>query len=162
MRYWYPRFDGVDLLGLRVGGPGLGNLLLTWARCHVKASAFGEPVIRPTWPQLKIGPLLRREADVRWYGDLFSPSPFELGGLRRAWLLLRADRVSEQAKPSLRFGGRDGWLGPRVLHGGSGRVQDLGKRCHRGEMCPAHLNSVSSRISGQRIPFTPSRYAAGW
>jgi hypothetical protein len=78
-----------------MGGPGLGNLLFPWARSHVLAAMNGGVVIRPTWPQLKIGPLLRREADLRWYGHLFARNAAEVSGLARAWLLLRASRVDE-------------------------------------------------------------------
>lgn len=95
MKYWYPRFDGRDLLLFRIGGPGLGNLLFPWARSHVLAAQNGGVVIRPTWPQLKIGPLLRREVDLRWYGNLFARDAAEVSGLARVRLLLRAPRVDE-------------------------------------------------------------------
>lgn len=95
MNYWFPRFDGLDLLLFRIGGPGLGNLLLTWAKCHIRSETLGGRVIRPTWPQIKVGPILRRERDVRWYGDLFCASEHEVGGSERLRLLGRLPRVTE-------------------------------------------------------------------
>lgn len=103
MNYWLPRFDGLDLLVFRVGGPGLGNLLLTWAKCHVRAELQGGRVIRPTWAQLKIGPILRRESDLRWYGNLFRASPYELTGRERIRALSRLPRteVPNPTRPSI-------------------------------------------------------------
>ena len=69
--YVYIDLGGKDLCLLRVGGPGLGNLLFPWARGIVAAKKYDAIPIWPTWPQLKIGPYIRRERDKRNYTDTF-------------------------------------------------------------------------------------------
>ena len=95
MHYCYAKFNGLDLLCLRVGGPGLGNLLFPWARAKLLAKMCGYHFISPTWPQLKIGPALRREFDSRNYVGIFKPLPEEVHGLRRFFVLLTHRRISE-------------------------------------------------------------------
>ncbi len=86
--YEYASLHGIDLLLLRVGGVGLANLLFPWARACVAAQRDGTRLIRPTWPQLKIGPLLRGEADPRAYRRVMRPLPDEITGAQRLALLL--------------------------------------------------------------------------
>ncbi len=70
---------------------GLGNKLFPWARCRVFSLAYGIPMIAPTWTQVQLGPLLRRDRDARMYGDLFkSGPPGYVSGLRRVWMRLNA------------------------------------------------------------------------
>lgn len=95
MVYCYPRLIGHDYLLFRVLGRGLGNLLFPWARALVHAQANGCRLITPTWPQLRIGPWLRRESDTRMYPRLFQRVPDSLSGARRLATLLRAPRVPE-------------------------------------------------------------------
>jgi hypothetical protein len=71
MRYWRPKFDGVDCSFFRLGGPGLGNLLFPWARAHLMQHKFGGKVLRPVWGQIKLGPILRNEPDKRSYFGQF-------------------------------------------------------------------------------------------
>lgn len=174
MRYWYPRFDGVDLLGLRLGGPGLGNLLLTWARCHVKAARWGEPVLRPTWAQLKAGPLWRRERDLRWYGHLFGDSAHEMCGWQRAAVLMRARRVDEAcgARPAAVAGDRpvvvevrglDGLFDELIGHhelivqrlGATVKPQMLSHSVHRPDAIAVHV-----RLGDFSAPVGPTDMAA--
>jgi hypothetical protein len=54
-------------------------------------------MLATTWAQVKIGPLLRREADLRTYHNLFRHRPDEITGLRRLWL--RAS-VTEREEPT--------------------------------------------------------------
>lgn len=68
---FYPRFSDRDFHLLRSPGPGLGNLLFPWARAQLLARAYNGRLIAPTWRNIKLGPLLRRENDLRTYGDLF-------------------------------------------------------------------------------------------
>lgn len=71
MRYVIARFPGMNLGWLRVGGPGLGNLLFVWARALVRATQTDADLVPPVWHQIKVGPLLRRERDLRTYVDVF-------------------------------------------------------------------------------------------
>lgn len=74
---WFaiPRFDGIDLGFLRLGGPGLGNLLFPWARAYSSAKDLGGQLVWPSWSSLKPARLLRGDADMRWYSGLFQPPP---------------------------------------------------------------------------------------
>jgi hypothetical protein len=95
--YAYACLSEPDLLLFRVGGPGLGNLMFTWARALLYCAKFDATPIWPTWLQLKIGPWLRGERDKRSYGDLFLPPPRYVRGLEKAWILMNAVRFDERA-----------------------------------------------------------------
>lgn len=77
-----------------VGTYGLAHSLLAWARCRLWCDDAGKPMLAPSWlhVQHRIGPLLRRERDNRQYHRLFH-FPGYVTGLRRLWLLARAQRV---------------------------------------------------------------------
>jgi hypothetical protein len=96
MVFCYPKLSEWDALYFRLGGPGLGNLLFPWARAKLLARQHGYQFVAPTWPQLKVGPLLRGEFDSRSYFSLFKTQPDDLTGLRRLWVLLTCKRVSEE------------------------------------------------------------------
>ena len=96
MAFAYPLFEKYDLGVVRLLGPGLGNLLFPWARAVVACDRDGLTLIDPTWPSIKVGPLLRGEADLRFYGSLFRPAPHSVSGLRKLMLLLGSRRVSEE------------------------------------------------------------------
>jgi hypothetical protein len=64
-------FPGWNLGFFRIGGPGLGNLLFIWARAFARSLETGAVLIDPVWHQLKVGPILRRERDLRTYLDVF-------------------------------------------------------------------------------------------
>ncbi len=119
--YAYPLLGGMDFPGMRIGGPGLGNLLLPWARCQVAAERHGWTRIAPTWPQVKAGPILRGETDWRTYVGLFRTAPGEVAGLRKFLLLRGGRRVAESAAGDGRvpeggrvvvFEGLEGGFGP--------------------------------------------------
>lgn len=74
-RYVIPRFPGLDLGWVRIGGSGLGNLLFVWARALVRSIETGAELVSPVWHQIKIGPWLRGEADKRSYLDVFPLRP---------------------------------------------------------------------------------------
>ena len=92
------------MLFLRVGGPGLGNLLFPWARAKLLAKRCSYHFISPTWPQLKIGPALRGEFDSRNYVGIFKPLPEEVHGLRRFFVLLTHRRISEYCHDQAKAG----------------------------------------------------------
>jgi hypothetical protein len=74
---------------------GLGNRLMPWARACVYAQAHGLAMLAPQWSQLKIGPLLRGEKDLRLYHNLFQRHPQHIGGLKAAWLKRSAAPLPE-------------------------------------------------------------------
>jgi len=95
VKYCYPRLSALDFLAFRLLGPGLGNLLFPWARALVLSQQHGLQRIAPTWPQLKIGTVLRREADPRHYAGLFHAADDELQGAGRLARLCLSRRVPE-------------------------------------------------------------------
>lgn len=94
--YAYCAFAGRDLAFVRLLGPGLGNLLFPWSRFHVTKRVLGVPGIAPTWPQIKIGPFLRRDHDLRGYAGLFLPAPDDIVGSRRVLLITLGRRIGEE------------------------------------------------------------------
>lgn len=95
--YSFAHLGGRHLGLFRLGGTGLGNMLLPWARYRIATNKFNLTPLAPTWEQAKLGPLLRRERDLRHYAGLFQPLPGEIKGIKK-WLTLRvARRVSEDS-----------------------------------------------------------------
>lgn len=74
---------------------GLGNRLFPWARCRVFSHVHHVPMLRPTWAQLKIGPFLRGESDLRLYLHWTKTVPTEIGGIRKIWVRLIAQELPE-------------------------------------------------------------------
>ncbi len=91
-----PCLGGQELFLFRLAGGGLGNMLFPWARAHVWAKEQEAAVLCPTWPQLKLGPALRRERDLRTYAFQFHPAPDEVTGIERTLALAVCEQVSEQ------------------------------------------------------------------
>jgi len=87
--YAYPRLSKTDLLAFRIGGAGLGNLLLTWARCRSASHKNGWQMIWPTWPSIKPKNLRVNPYDVRFYGRLFKAPEDVIAGVKKPLLLLR-------------------------------------------------------------------------
>jgi len=78
----------------KLSAAGLGNLLFPWGRCEIFRARHGLPMLAPRWTYAKIGPLLRREKDKRYYTGLFTRTGY-VGGLKKWWLLKRAERIAE-------------------------------------------------------------------
>jgi len=93
----YPHLGGRDCLLFRIGGPGLGNLLFPWARALLASKTYGYKRIFPTWPQIKVGPFLRQERDLRCYSTLFAPIDDEISGIAKAHLLVVGRFAPEDA-----------------------------------------------------------------
>lgn len=98
MNYVYPKLSEKDLGFIRLGGAGLGNILFTYARALVFARDYDCQFIWPAWPSIKLGPILRREMDKRFYNDLFDNRSGAVGGLRKLWLLAVKKRLPESKK----------------------------------------------------------------
>ncbi len=97
--YAWPRLSKTDLLLFRIGGNGLGNLMLTWARCLAESERRGWRMIWPTWPSFKPKNWRVNPYDHRTYTDLFTPTERYVTGWRKPWLLVRHRRVKEPAAP---------------------------------------------------------------
>jgi hypothetical protein len=102
----YPRLGlrppfGYDINWFRLGGVGLGNLLLTWARAEVLAKQFSLPILAPAFSQLCLGPIRRRERDWRTYNGMFQRDPNFIYGITRLWYLLKTKRIAESEISSI-------------------------------------------------------------
>src|ERR1017187_3797326 len=111
----------IELPFIRLGGAGLGNLLVTWARAVGVSKQYSLRLMYPTWPSLKIGRYIRRERDKRLYADLFHANRRYTHGFEKYMNLLMLPRVTEEAfrnspekylqSPHLiRFTGMDGFF----------------------------------------------------
>ena len=65
--YHYPLLSSLDIGLIRAPGPGFGNLLFPIGRALQEAKNKKEVFVRPTMLNLKIGPLIRMEKDLRLY-----------------------------------------------------------------------------------------------
>jgi hypothetical protein len=93
--YVYPALGGdysFDFGLFRIGGPGLGNCLLSWARASVAADTFGLRRVSPAWPSCKIGRLLRGDHDKRFFADLFHSEPDAVDGAGKLMILATCKR----------------------------------------------------------------------
>jgi hypothetical protein len=61
---------------------GLANRLFPWARCLVFSHKNNIPMLMPTWSQIRIGPLLRKERDQKFYHNLFKNNGSYVSGIR--------------------------------------------------------------------------------
>ena len=122
MYYSYAKLSKYDLGVLRLRGTGLGNLLLPWARFVVATRNYGLTPISPTWVQVKVGTLLRNEADKRFYNGMFRTPRGQISGWKKLHLLSTLPRISEveflsgekggSRKKLVVFQGSKGWFSP--------------------------------------------------
>lgn len=92
----YPRLSKTDLLFIRIGGNGLGNLMFTWARALAAAERHGWGIVWPTWGSFKPKNWRVNPYDHRTYTDLFRPTPRYVSGWRKPWRLARGRWIGEQ------------------------------------------------------------------
>ncbi len=123
--YAYPRLSTADLWFMRLGGNGLGNLLITWARCIASARRHGWQVIWPTWFSYKAKNWRLNPYDVRTYSDLFRPTDAYVTWPGKPWRLMRAratpeSLVERDIKPGsvVQFRGMQGFFAPFVADHG--------------------------------------------
>lgn len=105
-------------------------MLFPWARAEVFGSRYGLKMLAPRWVQPKVGPLLRREKDLRFYAGLFDNTRGGyVGGLRRAVILARGNQVPQDESDAFMAGrgpvhrthivvfkGWEGWFAGLVSH----------------------------------------------
>ncbi len=67
-----PYFGEFEILNLvRIGGPGLGNLLFPLSRAYIYSLKYKSEILPPIWPSLKPGAFIRGEKEKRGYTDIF-------------------------------------------------------------------------------------------
>ena len=74
--YHYPLLSSPDIGFIRAPGPGLGNLLFPITRALQAAKIKEEIFVPPTMFNLKIGPLVRQEKNLRFYNKEFKKRSF--------------------------------------------------------------------------------------
>jgi hypothetical protein len=93
--YAFPRLSKTDLLFVRIGGNGLGNLMFTWARCLAASRRNDWRMIWPTWQSFKPKNWRVNPYDHRTYSDLFQPNERYITGWRKPWNLARRRWIPE-------------------------------------------------------------------
>ncbi len=92
----YPRLSKTDLLCIRIGGNGLGNLMFTWARALAASERYGWRLIWPTWGSFKPKNWRVNPYDHRSYTDLFRPTRRYVSGWRKPLFLARYRWIAEK------------------------------------------------------------------
>ena len=86
IKYTFASLGKLESIGLRVGGAGLGNILIPWATALVYAKKHKLLRIQTTWRTIKLGTFIRKERDKRMYLDLFTREE-GVSGIRKFFLL---------------------------------------------------------------------------
>jgi hypothetical protein len=86
-----------------IGSTGLGNRLLPWARCVIYARSHGVPMLVTRWTQLPVGSLRRRDAEPRFYANLFIRRDNDVCGWRRTYIRMQAKKLPEPANLSANY-----------------------------------------------------------
>lgn len=101
MIYVYPKFRSRIDIGIRIGGMGLANCLLVYARALCLAKKLNAQMIAPTWEQFNVGTYLRQESDKRHYFNIFKKEG--MSGWKKYFLLNSLKRVSENELSAIEY-----------------------------------------------------------
>lgn len=93
--YVFAKLVKYEFSFFRFGGGGLGNHLFPWARSVVAAEKYGLKSIEPTWFGIRVGSIIRKESDLRFYGDLFINQNSSICGFKKFLLLIFFKKISE-------------------------------------------------------------------
>lgn len=91
----FAQLSKIDLYFTRLFGSGLGNILFPWARSVVSARKYGLQLIVPTWLNLRVGSIIRKENDLRFYSDLFINANNDISGFKKIFILLSFKKIQE-------------------------------------------------------------------
>jgi hypothetical protein len=94
--YIFAKLGKFEFLFTRFFGSGLGNILFPWARSVVAAKKYGLQCIEPTWLNLRVGSIIRKESDLRFYSDLFFNANENICGFKKIIILIFFKTVPEQ------------------------------------------------------------------
>ena len=86
LKYVYPVFDGINLVVIRIGGSGLGNLLYPYFRALIYANKYNLKLIDPVFKSIKPSLLLKSKQHRRLYNYTITNS---IKGLDRFLILLK-------------------------------------------------------------------------
>jgi hypothetical protein len=74
---------------------GLGDKLFVWARCRIFSHLNKARMLAPDWGQFRLGALVRREKDPRFYCGLFKDHPQDIRGIKKLGIQLNLRREPE-------------------------------------------------------------------
>jgi len=151
MTYASTKLGKWDFNFFRLLGPGLGNLLFPWARMVAASKKNGWRMLWPTWPQLKIGSIIRGEQDKRFYSDLFRNPGYYVDGTHKAWIRLRQQKFEESVSNSERVAMGKGLVVFQGMEGLFSPILEQRDLIHGSliEMTrPEHLAGLSHDFSG--------------
>jgi len=92
--YIYPKLPSTGEFIYRFFGAGLGNCLFIYSRSLIISKKRNAKLIRPTWEQFKIGPLIRCQLDSRYYQEVFDKK--EISGFEKFKVLVKSKTIDEK------------------------------------------------------------------
>ena len=102
--YVFPLLGGYEFIFFRLFGPGIGNSLLVWARALIYSHRYNLKMLQPAWKNFAIGPIIRKQKDLRIYNDIFKENSNYLNNLS---LLLFKRKIFEENLVSHKFKSED-------------------------------------------------------
>ncbi len=94
--YIFAKLGKYEFIFARFFGAGLCNILFPWARSVVAAKKFGFSLIQPTWLNIRVGSIIRKENDLRFYGDLFYNPNKNICGIKKLLVLFFSTKTNER------------------------------------------------------------------
>jgi hypothetical protein len=94
--YVFPLLGGYDFVFFRLFGPGIGNSLLVWARALIYSQRYNLKMLQPTWNNFSIGPIIRKQKDLRTYSGIFNEDSSYINNFRKLRLLVLNKKVFEE------------------------------------------------------------------
>ncbi len=129
---------------------GLGNMLFPWARAEVLAARYGTRILAPRWAKPRLGPVLRKERDKRFYLGLFdNRRAGYIRGVRRALIMSRAVRIPYAQADSF-MASSDAKSGLHILECGTWEGWFEGLLPHR-ELISRRLDAILSSGVRRRL-----------
>lgn len=102
LTYFYPKLANLDLVFFVIGGPGLANMFFPIYRALQASKEYDGEFLMPTPTQIKIGPALRGERDLRLYSDIFVNR--SLGEILKRLSLYLRETITEESVEHVSMG----------------------------------------------------------
>lgn len=93
--YIFAKLGKYEFIFTRFLGSGLGNILFPWARSVLAAKKYSLQSIEPTWLNIRIGSIIRKETDLRLYSDLFVNTNNNVSGIKKFISLFFLKKIPE-------------------------------------------------------------------
>lgn len=149
---------------------GLANKLFPWARCHIWCEKNNAEMLPYRWSQLALGPIWRREKDLRLYRGLFRRVSF-CRSVHATYLRCTGTIDNECSETAIGTRARVQifrFSGPADYFRSINRAHELIGRCIREEAEPKWISTVDA-LASPRIgihvrlgDFGNLRHPVGW